>query len=97
MDLNEELAKEVTQLDDEVDRFGFYIVRQLKAAVENEAVLKSIGLSSPRACLDYRVIVKFVERIAENTLLLGKRPGKAFLANLHEMAIHSKKICSTTP
>lgn len=49
MDLNEELAKEVIQLDDEVDRFGFYIVRQLKAAVENEAVLKSIVLSSPRA------------------------------------------------
>lgn len=36
--------------------------------------------------------MKFVERFAENTLLLGKRPGEAFLANLHGMAIHSKNL-----
>ena len=31
---NEELAQEVINTDDEVDRFGFYIIRQLKIAIK---------------------------------------------------------------
>ncbi|MCS7095461.1 MAG: phosphate uptake regulator PhoU [Nitrososphaerota archaeon] len=34
--LNKKLAQEVINLDDEVDRFSLYIIRQLKAAVQNE-------------------------------------------------------------
>ena len=30
--MDKELAKEICKMDDEVDRFGFYIVRQLKTA-----------------------------------------------------------------
>jgi len=33
---NEELAKEVINSDDDVDRFGFYIIRQLAIAIEND-------------------------------------------------------------
>ncbi len=32
---NLELAQEVINTDDEVDRFGFYIIRQLKIAIQN--------------------------------------------------------------
>lgn len=64
--MDKALAKEVITLDDEVDRFSLYIIRQLKAAVQSEAVMKNIGLSNQRDCLGYRVIVKSVERIADH-------------------------------
>jgi len=74
---DEELAHEVIYMDDEVDRFGFYIIRQLKAAIEDSIILKEIGLPSRRHCLGYRLITKAVERtadhaveIAENILML---------------------------
>ncbi|MEM0029836.1 MAG: phosphate uptake regulator PhoU [Candidatus Nitrosocaldus sp.] len=63
---NTELAREVIAGDDEVDRFSFYIVRQLNIAVENEYLLADMGLSKLSHCLDYRLIVKSVERIADH-------------------------------
>lgn len=66
VELDKELARNVIELDDEVDRFGFYIVRQLKAAVRSSKILKDVGLSDPRDCLGYRVVVKFVERVADH-------------------------------
>ena len=70
--LNQELAKEVIALDDEVDRFSFYVIRQLKAAVQNEGALKEIGLTNPRDCLGYRVIAKSVERIADHAVKIAE-------------------------
>ncbi|MBC7129931.1 AbrB/MazE/SpoVT family DNA-binding domain-containing protein, partial [Candidatus Bathyarchaeota archaeon] len=70
--LDKKLAREVVQLDDEVDRFSLYIIRQLKAAVQNEKILKDIGLSNPRDCLGYRIIVKFVERIADHAIKIAE-------------------------
>ena len=70
--LDKQLAQEVITLDDEVDRFSLYIIRQLKAAVQNERVLKDIGLSSPRDCLGYRVIAKSVERIADHAVKIAQ-------------------------
>ncbi|MEM2921629.1 MAG: phosphate uptake regulator PhoU, partial [Candidatus Bathyarchaeia archaeon] len=40
--LNFDLADEIIQTDDEVDRFNFYIIRELKSAVSDEQVLKEI-------------------------------------------------------
>jgi phosphate uptake regulator len=61
-----ELGREVIATDDEVDRFGLYIIRLLKMAVSDSRVLKEIGLSSPRECLGYRLITKSVERMADH-------------------------------
>ncbi|MBS7616862.1 phosphate uptake regulator PhoU [Candidatus Bathyarchaeota archaeon] len=98
-DLNKELAKEVIQLDDEVDRFSLYIIRQLKAAVQNEKILKDIGLSSARDCLGYRVIVKSVERIAdhavkiaENITLLKEKPSEKVFQKISEMGLFARKV-----
>ncbi|RJS89013.1 phosphate uptake regulator PhoU [Candidatus Bathyarchaeota archaeon] len=63
---DKDLAMEVVQRDDEVDRLYFFIVRQLKAAVYNRALIEEIGLSNPRDCLGYRLIVKSVERSADH-------------------------------
>jgi phosphate uptake regulator len=97
--LDKKLAQEVIQLDDEVDRFSLYIIRQLKVAVQNGKILKDIGLSSPRDCLGYRVIVKFVERIAdhvariaENILALKEKPNEAVFKILNEMSTLAQNV-----
>lgn len=63
---NLDLAKEVIKSDDEVDRFSFYIIRQLKIAIQNEHLLADMGLVKPRDCLGYRLIVKSIERVADH-------------------------------
>jgi len=97
--LDKKLAQEVVQLDDEVDRFSLYIIRQLKAAVQNGKILKDIGLSSPRDCLGYRVIVKFVERIAdhatkiaEQTLTLEEKLNEAVFQKIFEVSAFAKTL-----
>jgi len=71
-ELDKKLAQDVVVLDDEVDRFSLYIIRQLKSAVQSESVLKDIGLSNQRDCLGYRVIVKAVERIADHAVKIAE-------------------------
>jgi phosphate uptake regulator len=73
--IDKEAAKDVIDRDDEVDRFSLYIIRQLKAAVEDASVLHGIGLSSGRECLGYRLIAKFVERTADHAVEVGRNIG----------------------
>jgi len=67
-----DLAAQVLKSDDEVDRFGFYIVRLLKQAVEDPRLMKEIGLDSSRACLGRRLITKSVERIADHSARIAE-------------------------
>jgi phosphate uptake regulator len=69
---NLELAKEVIDSDDEVDRFGFYIIRQLKIAIQNEYMLREMGFTNARQCLGYRLIVKNIERTGDHAVLIAK-------------------------
>lgn len=69
---NRELATEVADMDDEIDRFGFYIIRQLKLAIQNDHVLREIGFQSARSCLGYRILVKNVERAGDHAVLIAK-------------------------
>lgn len=69
---NIDLAKEVIDSDDEVDRFGFYIIRQLKIAIQNEYMLKDMGFTNARQCLGYRLIVKNIERTGDHAVLITK-------------------------
>ena len=69
---NEELAKEVINIDDDVDRFGFYITRQLAIAIENDHMLKEMGFDNARDCLGYRVVVKNVERLGDHAVRLSQ-------------------------
>jgi phosphate uptake regulator len=98
-DLNKELAREVILLDDEVDRFSLYIIRQLKAAVQSDRVLRDIGLANPRDCLGYRVIAKSVERIAdhavkiaENVLSMGKKFDDSVLRKILDMSSFARSV-----
>lgn len=99
INLDKELAKNVVELDDEVDRFGFYIIRQLKAAVQSDRVLRDIGLSNPKDCLGYVVVVNLVERvadhavrIAENVLSINEKLDGAILQRVSDMSVFAKSI-----
>jgi phosphate uptake regulator len=59
-------AAAVTKSDDEVDRFSLYAIRQLNMAVQNDFVLREVELKNRRDCLDYRLIIKCVERVADH-------------------------------
>ena len=69
---NVELAEQVIKSDDDVDRFGFYIIRQLTIAIENKHMLEEMGFSNARDCLGYRVIVKNIERLADHAERIAK-------------------------
>src|SRR3970040_684767 len=79
---NLELAQEVINTDDEVDRCGFFIIRQLKIAIQNEHMLKEMGFRNARDCLGYRLVVKNIERTGDhaafvaNDVLEFKKPVK---------------------
>jgi phosphate uptake regulator len=72
-------AEEVAKMDDEVDRFSLYMMRNLNLALQNVQVLLESGLEKPSECLGYRVVVKCVERIADHAALIAKKV--KFLAN----------------
>jgi len=98
-DYDKKLAQDVIALDDEVDRFSLYVIRQLKMAVQNERILKDIGLSNPRDCLGYRVVTKFVERIAdhavkiaENVMMINEKLNDPVLKRISEMSLLSVSI-----
>ena len=69
---NVELAQQVIDSDDDVDRFGFYIIRQLTIGIENEHMLEEMGFSNSMDCLGYRVIVKNIERLADHAEGMAK-------------------------
>ncbi|GBH33627.1 transcriptional regulator [Nitrosopumilus zosterae] len=66
-------ADEVANMDDEVDRFGLYMRRNLVLAVGNENFLQDMGLRKPSDCLGHRAIVSRIERIADHASLIAKR------------------------
>jgi phosphate uptake regulator len=66
------LADEVLKMDDEVDRFGFYIVRQLKMASQDRSIVAQIGLGSGRDLLGYRLVTKSIERAADHAAMIAQ-------------------------
>ncbi len=90
------LAEEVVQRDPEVDRFYFYIVRQLTSAIGRTDHIRKIGLTSPQAVLGYRMVVKSIERagdhatriasIATDTKLPEKSPLTNTFTKMHQLS-----------
>jgi phosphate uptake regulator len=97
---NPRIAKEIVNMDDEVDRFSFYVIRLLNVAVMDAHVLKESGIRTPRQCLGYRLITKSVERmadhatnIAENRLALHLVPiNDEILAELNRISTSAIKV-----
>lgn len=68
-----EYAEEVVKLDDEVDRFTFYMLRNLTVAVGDAGLLRAMALDNPVDCLYYRTVIARIERIADHATLMAKR------------------------
>jgi len=68
-----QLGEEIAHMDDEVDRFSLYIMRNLTLAVQHEKILREIGLKKPSDCISYRVVVKCIERIADHAVSIAQR------------------------
>lgn len=101
-ELDYQTAKGVITTDNEVDRFNLYIVRQLKMAIQNQRIIKEIGLTNARDCLGYRLVTKSVERtadhaanIAENVLAIKKRLSPEILEKVEKMSTISVSMFET--
>jgi len=70
-DHNVELAEDVIQRDDDVDRFYLLAVRQLKASIEDIELSERIGVKNPQECLEYRLITKIIERIGDHAVKIA--------------------------
>jgi phosphate uptake regulator len=99
---DKESASQVVKIDDEIDRFSLYVIRQLKWAVKHPTLLSRIGLTSPVECLGYRVITKSVERsadhaarIATSVLLLQQAPSAALMKDAIALSQLSFKMMET--
>jgi phosphate uptake regulator len=66
-------AGDVVNMDDEVDRFGMYMRRNLVLAIGNQSILLDMGLKTPAECIEYRTIVSKIERIGDHAGLIAKR------------------------
>jgi phosphate uptake regulator len=87
-----EMATEVIERDDEVDRFYHFLLRQLNIAVRDRSVIQEIGLTSTRDCLGYRLVVKSVERVADHAAGIAAQAES--LQSLPESAV--KKVLDMT-
>lgn len=61
-----ELAEEVIQRDDEVDKLFYFISRQLNLAAELPQILHELKIKNAMACLSYAIITKAIERIGDH-------------------------------
>jgi phosphate uptake regulator len=70
-DHNVEIAEDVIQRDDDVDRFYLLAVRQLKASLDGLELAGKIGIRNPRDCLGYRLITKSIERVGDHAVKIA--------------------------
>ncbi len=70
---NHDLAKMIIKSDDDVDRFSLYILRTLVMAIRNERMFQGIGLRNRSDCLNYRVAVKSIERVADHAASIADK------------------------
>lgn len=61
-----DLAKDIIQRDDDVDRYYLLTIRQLRAALEDPSMAQKIGIVKPRDCLSYRMLTKYMEHIGDH-------------------------------
>ena len=66
-----QLAKNVIQRDNEVNRLYFLLVRILRTVVQNPSLSEKLGIL-PIDCLDYRLIASFVEAIGDQSVQIAE-------------------------
>jgi phosphate uptake regulator len=100
-DHNVEIADDIIQRDDEVDRFYFLSTRQLNATFKDIELFEKIGIKHLQECLGYRLMTKIVERIGDHAVKIAINVQKMNSTVNHEnpifkMAELSSKVFEST-
>ena len=66
-DKNSALIESVKSAQNDVNRLGLYIVRQLKHGIERN-LYRELGFRTPKEFLLYRIAVNDIENIAQNAM-----------------------------
>jgi phosphate uptake regulator len=67
-------AEGIIERDDEVDRFGLYVIRQLNVFV-SQGIFKE-NILEPRDLLGYTMVAKIIERVADHTTRIAETVAK---------------------
>ena len=78
VDSDLELAKNVTERDEEVDRWYFLMVRLVRAAISDTYLLEKIKVSAVD-CLDYRLLASYIETFADYSVTVARNVQKETL------------------
>jgi phosphate uptake regulator len=81
-------ADDIIQRDNEINRFYLLIVRQLKEALDIPEIGKKVGISKIKNILEYRVLMKSIERICDHI----KNIAKNFIILFNEMPYETDPI-----
>ncbi|WP_455279199.1 PhoU domain-containing protein [[Eubacterium] cellulosolvens] len=93
INVDKELALEILKMDNEVDRFGFYIVRQLKTASQDRSIIPHIGLTTGRDIIGYRLVGKSVERTADHAAKIATIVSQMRQPIMPKLAQKIDKMC----
>lgn len=75
VDSDLELAKNVMERDEEVDRWYFLMVRLVRAAISDTYLLEKIKVSAVD-CLDYRLLASYIETFADYSVTVARNVQK---------------------
>lgn len=70
-----DLAQDVIERDEEVDRLFFLIVRELRSTIQYSRMSEAMGIT-PVAALDLRLAAQYIERIADLAVDIAARADK---------------------
>ncbi|MHA1771133.1 MAG: PhoU domain-containing protein [Candidatus Thorarchaeota archaeon] len=80
---DQDLALEVQQRDEEVDRLFFLIVRELRSAIQYPSISEKMNIA-PVEALDFRLAVQYIERIADLAVDIASQTGEQLDSHLIE-------------
>ena len=94
-----EIAEDVIERDEEVDRMFFLTVRELRSAIQYPSISEAMGLT-PVAALDFRLAVQYLERIADLAVEIAERTDgpvdKKIAKKLEPIATQVKEMLTTS-
>ena len=93
----QDVAEDVIQRDEEVDRLFFLIVRELRSAVQYPR-MSEIMCIAPVEALDLRLAAQYIERIADLSVDIAgrtdKAPAASFIRRMESIAEKVKDMLS---
>lgn len=81
IDFDEDLAKSVLSLEEDVDQFMYFLIRLIRCAATSPAIAVQLDLDMID-CLDYLTLVHRIEHVADHTTIIAKSMLELFLTRL---------------